>query len=163
MEASSVLYLLMRIFHQVWEADEWYSLVSRSGLKAEFQIPETTYDLLYTLMSHQPTFPLHNKRVWRGCICVQLMLSANAFLNKQGAIKRLSWRWHVQLACLYKCSVLWQLYPNIGAKEVVKGALRLRRPVVRRSSRCQEKEEKEERNNSINEFLMAVLCVQELM
>lgn len=80
-EASSVLYLLMRIFHQVWEAGEWYCLISRNGLKAEFQIPETIFDMLYSLISHQPTFPLHNKRIWGGCIFVQIMLSANEFLN----------------------------------------------------------------------------------
>lgn len=80
MEASSVLHLLMRVFHQVWEADEWYCLLSRTGLKAEFQISETTSDLLYTLMSHRPNIPFLNKRVGGGCICLQLMLSADEFL-----------------------------------------------------------------------------------
>lgn len=67
MEAFSVLHLLMRISHQVPAADERCSPVSSSDLKGEFQALETTCDLVYTLISHQPTFPLHNKRVWGGC------------------------------------------------------------------------------------------------
>lgn len=58
MEAFFVQHLLMRISPQVPEADEWCSSISSSDLKDEFQTPETTCDLLYTLLGHQPSFPL---------------------------------------------------------------------------------------------------------
>lgn len=52
---------------------------------------------------------------------------------------------------------------TVGAKEVVKEALRCRRPVVEEEKQMPGKrKKKEETNNSINEFLMAVLSVQQL-
>lgn len=122
MEASSVLHLLMRIFHQVPKANEWCSLRSSSDLKGKFQMPETTCDLLYTLMSHQPTFPLHNKRVWGGC-------PANALCRW---IPELHFASKVWLTWVCVSTPSWHicLNPAAGAKGMLKGALRLRRSVV---------------------------------
>lgn len=61
--------------------------------------------------------------------------------------------------------------PAAGAKEAVKEALTLRRLLVEGEQQVpgkiekkeKKKEKKEERNNSIHKFLMAVLCVQQLM
>lgn len=101
-----------------------------ADLKGEFQIPERACDLLYTLLSHQPTFPLHNKRVWGEC-------SANAVCRWIPGLHFAGEVWLTRVCAGTLSQHTWLNPVCFGssataadAKEVVKEALRLRRLVV---------------------------------